>query len=190
VVSAVKTWNAPDNILAPLIVGADPDLVTGADTVYALESAARGVPAFRAVFSTTTAGISHHKHPGHIGIVQISGDKAKPYLRRYRLVLGTENQSPGQAAESWWWEMALYLPKSELLAPAIPDRQATAALLQSTSFSVHQGKIRGLPQMALMRHLWIDTLRTLDPGLTVFGGQHEWDPAWDRLLQPPAAPAN
>jgi hypothetical protein len=189
VVNAVKPWNAPDNILAPLMVGADPDLVTGADTVYALEAAARGVPASSAVFSTSTAGFSHHKHPGHIGIAQIAGDKAKPYIRRYRLVLGTEGRNPQQAAESWWWELALYLPKNGLLAPAIPEEQ-TVALLQATSFCVHQGTIRGLIQMALMRHLWIDTLRSLDPALTVFGGQHEWDPAWDRLLLLPAVPAS
>jgi hypothetical protein len=94
-----------------------------------------------------------------------------------------------QAAGAWWWELALYLPKSGLLAPAIPEAQ-TVALLQTTSFSVRQGAIRGLLQMALMRHLWIDTLRSLDPGATVLGGQHEWDPAWDRLVLQPAAPTN
>lgn len=185
----MKPWNAPDNVLAPLIVGANPDLVTSDDAGYALEAAMMGVPASRAVFSTVTAGISHHKHPGHIGIVQLTGDKAKPYIRRYRLVLGTATQTPAQAAEAWWWELALYVPKSGMLAPAVPADQ-TAALLQATMLSSHRGTVRGFPQMALLRHLWIDALRSRDPRLTVLGGQHEWNPAWDGLFQPPAVAAN
>ena len=183
----MRPWTAPDNVLAPLIVGANPDLVAGDDVVYALEAAMMGVPAFRAVFSTMTAGVSHHQHAGHIGIAQLTDDKAKPYIRRYRLVLGTGTQKPTQAAEAWWWELVLHLPKSAMLAPAVPAEQ-TAAMLQVTMLASHQGAIRGLLQMALMRHLWIDTLRNRDPGLTVLGGQHAWNPEWDRLVRP--APAN
>lgn len=182
----MKPWNAPDNILAPLIVGANPDLVTTDDVVFAAEAAMMGVPAFRAVFSTTTAGVSHHRQPGHIGIAQITGDDAKPYARRYRLVLGTQAQKPGQALDIWSWELALFLPKSGMLAPAVPAGQ-TAALLQATMLTAQEGMIRGVLQMALMRHLWIDTLRSRDPELTVLGGQHEWNPAWDRLVQPSSA---
>jgi hypothetical protein len=186
----MKPWTAPDNILAPLIVGTDPKLVTAIDTVNALEAAMMGVPAFRAVFSTKTAGVSHHRHPGHIGLAQLTGDKAKPYFRRYRLVLGAEGQNPSRAAESWWWELSVFLPKDGLLAPAISETQ-TAALLQVTSLTARQGAIRGLFQMALLRHLWIDALRNRDPQLTVLGGQHEWNPAWDRLvLLPATTPAN
>ncbi len=169
--------------MAPLIVGANPDLVSSDDTVYALEAAMMGVPASRAVFSSVTAGVSHHKQPGHIGIAQLTGDRAKPYARRYRLVLGTAAQSPTQASEAWWWELALYVPKSGSLAPAVPADQ-TAALLQATKLSSHRGIVRGFSQMALMRHLWIDALRSRDPQLTVLGGQHEWNPEWDRLFQP------
>jgi hypothetical protein len=67
--------------------------------------------------------------------------------------------------------------KDGTAAPAIGSDRATA-MLEVTRFTIHAGSMRGAWQLALLRHLWSDALRSQDQDMQIFGGQRDWKMSW------------
>jgi hypothetical protein len=177
----MKAWDAPASLLAPLVIGADKLTLGTSGVLDAFDAAVQCVPPVEA--STWVGPMKRKRHPASIVLQPMTGDIAKPYNRRARLVVRNEGEAGEVAAHRWWWEVALVVLKGGTATPAIgPDR--ITAMLEVTRFTIHTGSMRGAWQLALLRYLWSDTLRSQDGDLQIFGGQRDWKMSWIT----PAAP--
>jgi hypothetical protein len=178
----VELWQEPDSIVAPLVVGIHPDVDKRAPHVeYTLYGTHRSIP--------PTSVVRLVKQPRQVKRTEVTysrqtqwveGDGAKPYIFRVRLIDIAPGVQPNQVSPSLRiWEVGLVTAARGAAAPAIGDDLITV-VLEVSNFVVAQGVVLGAPQLALFRHLWIETLRTYDPDLVVAGGQTRFEPHWWR----------
>jgi hypothetical protein len=182
----MKPWDAHGSLLAPLVIGADRANPGSSGVLEAFDAAVNCVPS--AETETWVGPLKRKRQSASIALQPVSAEMAKPYHRRARLVVRNPGESAETAADRWWWEVALVVLKDGTAMPAIGADRVTA-LLEVTRFTIQSGTMRGAWQLALLRHLWSETLRSRDQGMQVFGGQRDWKMNWITSAADAAEPA-
>jgi len=178
----MKAWDAPESLLAPLVIGASQVTPGSLGVLDAFDAAVGCVPA--AETETWVGPMKRNRQSASITLQPVNAELAKPYNRRARLVVRNEGEAADIAAHRWWWEVALVVLKDGTAMPAIGQDRVTA-LLEVTRFTILSGTMRGAWQLALLRHLWSESLRSQDADIQILGGQRDWKMNWIT----PAAPA-
>jgi hypothetical protein len=178
----MEAWDEPDSLLAPLIVGVHKD---EDDNAYFVSRTLYG--AFQSIPTTTIQRLI--KEPMKIkqtqktygqSMVWLMGDAAKPYLRRVRLVQVPPGQAPTKVGQGLVvWEVG-YLQLNDGVAEPAIGKDLIAVILEVTTFQAQGGVVLGAPQLALLRHLWVEGMRSYDPDLVVVGGQTRFEEHWWR----------
>ncbi|HWA54333.1 MAG TPA: hypothetical protein VG816_09200 [Solirubrobacterales bacterium] len=97
------------------------------------------------------------------------------------------DQTPAQAFGTWIWEASFISFKNGQYPDLIPD-DCEQVRLDVTRYRIQKNGIVGARQLALFRHLFVESFRALDPTAQVYGGQHDWQAHW-WPNPPPAAAA-
>jgi hypothetical protein len=76
----------------------------------------------------------------------------------------------------WQWQLTLRAVKPASVSAASEAEQTL--LLSVTHFRLFRGAVQPAQQLALARHLLVSAFQSMDPDLTISGGQHDWQPSW------------
>jgi hypothetical protein len=173
----MKRWEAPDSIFAP-IVAAVPARTSWAGFANALFAAEEGIPVAAVLYKVKRPG--RFKREDEIRermSVSYSGDRAKPFTARARLLDRPRGAAAPSDASATLWEVGLTHLKDGLLTPAVPE-DWDSAILQTSTFRLMQSGLTGAPQLALLRHRWAEAVLAASPDAIVFGGQRHWQDEW------------
>ncbi len=186
----METWNAPQSLFAPLVVGT-PEESSGMSGSRLLVKAALRIP-----FAVTDMKVRRKSRlPKRMSdewwdrrTTVFVGEGAAPHSVSVRLADHPPPPAPVGLA-STQWRVGLYALKSSsgAAAPAIPVGYTTY-LLELITFRVGIQGLLGGPQLALLRHLWVAMTLAEHPGAIVLGGQRDWsDEWWSEEIAPPTA---
>lgn len=84
------------------------------------------------------------------------------------------------------WAIGLRLLEPARYTEVVPAEN-TVIRADVTSYELKGGAVVAAPQLALIRHLLVESYRALDPSIAVAGGQHDWRPEWWPDAPPPDA---
>lgn len=181
----MHAWTAADSLPAPLIVGCAPDRIDEEWALRAFDSACLALPDVAA--HLTTGNFKGKTNPAVLTTLSVDGP-GDTSRRRVRWALRADGEDLAVAGKRWWWEVSLNVLADGSAAPAVPaDR--LAVMCEVTRFSVLRGRMRGAQQLALLRYLWIDMLRSRDPEAVVIGGRHDWNRTWWQPATPGDVPS-
>jgi len=171
----MNRWDAPDSIFAPIIAGVPPG-TRWSGFGNALIAARQSVPK-AAVGYNVRRGLKTTHEKRDRTLISQSGDAAKPFTYRIYLIDLPRDRQLTSATVGRLWEVGMTWLKDGLCTPAVPADYDTA-MLQVNKFRLSKGSLEGAPQLALLRHLWAESVRAASPDAVVFGGQHHWEDAW------------
>ena len=179
----MTNWSDSDSLLAPIIIGAH----NVGDYAYyvtgALQAAAECIPP---TSIQVKAVLRKQQHVRTRKSMFSSGEKVKPYASVVHLVEVADNEPMPVPAGHLLWSVGMCLLAAGAGAPIIsPDIHCLS--LEVTFSKVSRGLLIGSPQLALLRHLWVEFMRAYDPDLIVVGGQTRFHEEWWR---PNAAPVD
>lgn len=187
----MESWREERSLFAPLVVGADLSAPFAPGFGNALLAAAASVPATTVPYAVKKPGKFKREAETRVRkLISVSGEASRPYAARVRLT----DVPPGMADAVTSlgcrrWEAGLYILKKGTAAPAIPD-DLDVALLEVSMYRLSGGGLIGAGQLALLRHLWILSLKAADPGLVIIGGQDGWADNWWREPAPAVSSGN
>ena len=185
----MEAWREGRSLLAPLLVGASIDKEPAPGFANALLAAAGSVPDATTPYAVRRPGkLRRETESRRRTLTCVIGGPSRPYSVRVRLV----DVPPGSTAAAAslacrQWEVGLRLMKTGTAIPAIPD-DLDVGLLELSMYQLGGEGLAGGAQLALLRHLWILTLKASDPDLIVVGGQDGWSDDWWTETQQPADP--
>ncbi len=143
-------------------------------------AAAASVPATKPMLNVRTEAGKVQAVAAVRSVQHRAGDKC---LRVARMCDMRPAEIPVRTWANWRWEVS---------ARAVTDAASEAGgppaviRLEVTRYRITSGRVQSAVELALFRHLVVSGFRAADPGLTVVGGQHDWDDEWWRI-PPPAA---
>lgn len=171
----MNLWNAPESLFAPLIAAVPPG-TAWAGFGNALISAQQSVPRAVINYRITRRFKFVHEQRDRTLVWQ-SSDETKTFNSRIYLIDLPRERTLNHLGPCVLWEVGLSHLRSGLCQPAVPE-VFDSAILQISKFRLSNGTIAGAPQLALLRHLWAENVRSASPEAIVFGGQHHWDDSW------------
>jgi hypothetical protein len=177
---ATTRWSDPESVLAPIVVGAHE--VSGY-FLYpggALRAAAGAIPPCG---NQVKAVLRKATHPRIRKAVCNSGDPAKPFSYVVQLVEVGENEPRPIPLGHVLWSAGL-TPLGKDVPGLGPDVEGFALEVNFIKVTGKGMLFAGL-QLALLRHLWVEYMRTYDPDLIVMGGQTRFDDEWWRPMPEP-----
>ena len=174
----METWNAPLSIFAPLILGV-PDETNGPKVDKLLGTAASLVPKTTTPYAVKRRGsFTKSRQVWTRQVVYYVGNAARPHVMRVRLLDVPPDKTIQEVGiGSAMWEVTLDLLPAGSANPAIPPDRAVA-FLNVTLLTKDRGGLRGGPQLALLRHLFVSGTAAHYPDLVVVGGQRDWSDDW------------
>lgn len=173
--SAPASLAESDSILAPILV-AYRRPVTGASLSEIVMTAALSVPC---------ATIQRKQL---VGRKAVPVDHTREILRAtnaneqgYPLVARCCDRAPGESTSDafprWNWEVGFIEPEVTSYPSLIPAGHAIVRL-DVTRHQVRNRGVIGAPQLALFRHMFVESLGGLDPSALILGGQRNWRREW------------
>jgi hypothetical protein len=173
----MPSWNDEHSVLAPLMLGLHQPYPDYSGVPAAFAHACTAVPSVPTIRNAKVSwrGTRQVRHAREVHSVPgVDGW----YRRRARCIDRVATEQLADAVNRWTWEVGYCIYKDGVLAPAIPAG-LTPVLLDVSRFKLNAGAVRGAPQLALFRALFVQGLREIDPDLVVVGGQREWhDTMW------------
>lgn len=189
--SAESTQNAPvgfqpsASIVAPLLLvyrGAPsaeallPIVITAAAAMPKVTNMRKHMVGRKAVVAPHTRDVFWHHNP-----------ESDSYGLIARCIDVGPDQTPSQAFGGWIWE-ASFISFKKGQYPGLIASDCEQVRLDVTRYRIQKNGIVAARQLALFRHLFVESFRALDPGAQVYGGQHDWRAQWWPSPPAPAAP--
>jgi hypothetical protein len=173
----MKRWSEPESVFAPLIA-AVPPATDWAGYGNTLHAAAGSVPV-AATFVKFKIANSFRFREGtrERQVLAHSGKQSQPFTARACLLHRMRDETGASPRTAYLWEVGLTHLKDGLCTPAVPA-DWDCALLQVTMYRLSGTGLAGAPQLALLRHLWAESVLAASPDAVVFGGAHHWKPEW------------
>jgi hypothetical protein len=87
------------------------------------------------------------------------------------------DEPPSEAFARWNWEIGFFAFKEGFYPNLIPAGRELIRL-DVTRYQLRNRGVIGAPQLALFRHMFVESFAALDPSALVFGGQRDWRAEW------------
>lgn len=164
----MKSVEQPHSIVSPVTIVYVPPSDEHAREPEVLSHAAGLIPAAR-MFRKRKVGRKTESYEVSREVVAYKGAGGQS-----RVLARLEDRVP--EAPAWLWEVGVlsYREPESLLSVRPGSR---LVVLDVARFKTSQGAVRGAAQLALLRHLFVEGLRAIDPEIQVSGGQRDWDPS-------------
>jgi len=176
--SQAHPFGESQSITAPLLIG------TSADDGYAvavINTLVSTVPPMK-LFRKVATGRKTFSKPFTRSLYQSSDTEHYFRLLTCYDVADDDEYKPFSLA---LWELGIRLLQPSPYEEIVPA-QETVVRADVTRYELKGAAVVAAPQLALVRHLLVESYRALDPDIAVVGGQHGWQPEWWRDL--PTAP--
>jgi hypothetical protein len=154
-----------ESILAPILVG--------------YRSPERGT-SLAAIVSTASLVVPHMT----IMRKQMAGRKAVAVAHTREIFTSHDPDREGysliarfEAFARWNWEIGFFAFKEGFYPNLIPAGREIVRL-DVTRYQLRNRGVIGAPQLALFRHMFVESFAALDPSALVFGGQRDWRAEW------------
>lgn len=171
----MNRWDASDSIFAPIIAAVPPG-TTWSGFTNALYAAQESVPTAFVAY-TMRKGFKSSLEKRERRIISRGSSEGSAFSERLFLIDVPQDRKLANTFSGQLWEVGLTVLRNGLCTPAVPD-DYTTALLQVNGFRLSKGTLEGAPQLALLRHLWAESVRAASPNAIVFGGQTHWHDTW------------
>lgn len=173
----MNRWDAPESVFADLIAAVPPG-TKWAGFGNALFAAEGGIPVAAVLYKVKRPGrFTRTDEIRERQTISYSGDPAKPFTARARLLDRPRGATTPSDASAILWEVGMTHLKDGLCTPAVPE-DYDSAILQISTFRLTQSGVTGAPQLALLRHRWAEAVLAASSEAIVFGGQHNWNDEW------------
>jgi hypothetical protein len=182
----MNRWEASGSVFAP-IIAAVPPATQWSGFGNALIAAAGSVPHAMVPYRVKRPGtVKRITEVRERKLLTTTGEQAAPFSVRAFCFDKPPGRKVANLATVRMWEVGMTRLKDGLCAPAVPGDFDTA-ILQVSKFQLSQIGLHAAPQLALLRHLWSETVLAASPQAIVFGGQRHWqDTWWTEQLAPSA----
>ncbi len=164
-----------ESILAPILIGYDASRV--ADAIPAIvETASKTVP-------PVTLTVQRTVKKKEVSVKRVRGIWAgvdrSPGSYDYfaRCIDLAPRQTAQQGLRNWVWHVGV-LELDEPEDPPPSDESLAAVRLDVTGYRLENHGVLGARQLALFRHVFVESFLTLDPSARVSGGQRDWQTSW------------
>jgi hypothetical protein len=163
------------SLLAPILVGYKSPIASK-ELVAIVATACAAVPPVT-VMRKRMVGRKAVAAPHARGVSDFHVKEGDTYRLITRCLDVASDETARDAFGRWVWEVGLFAFKEGSNPAPIPESHQ-AVRVDVTRFRIQNKGVIAAQQLALFRHMFVESIRALDPAALVIGGQRDWQPEW------------
>lgn len=164
------------SILAPILVGYR-TVTPGSTIAPIMTTICESIPAER-VMRKVLVGRNAVALPHRRAINYLLDNDRPAYKILVRCIDVGPDLTVSQAFNSWLWEIGLVIFKQGTAPELLPPECNEQVRLDVTRYRMQNKGVICAKQLALVRHLFVQSVLAVDEKACVFGGAHGWRREW------------